>query len=201
MVSLISKISSRSSEIRDDSYPRVSQIEKPAADCDAGIEIKAARRLRHNEQTRLGTKLPPKQKLLRVSAREFPGTDIETWRSDVEFGHELREAPPGFRPIDPKTIAVRGAAIVAQDEVIRQAEFRHETDAQPIFGHIADTSVHRFQGVGCGRVLPTTSMRPDSGFTKPVINSASSVWPLPATPAMPRISPLLTVKSRSRIPP
>ena len=39
----------------------------------------------------------------------------------------------------------------------------------------------------------STKTRPESGCSKPASTNASSVWPLPSTPAMPTISPGLTL--------
>ena len=41
---------------------------------------------------------------------------------------------------------------------------------------------------------PLMTMRPDSTGRRPVRASTNSVWPLPCTPAMPRISPARTLK-------
>ena len=41
---------------------------------------------------------------------------------------------------------------------------------------------------------PQTSTRPPSGLRKPTSASTSSFWPLPATPAIPTISPPRTVR-------
>jgi len=41
-----------------------------------------------------------------------------------------------------------------------------------------------------------TVMRPDRGMRSPMIASTSSFWPLPSTPAMPRISPARTSRLR-----
>ena len=44
------------------------------------------------------------------------------------------------------------------------------------------------------RSSPRIRISPAAGGTRPVIASINSVWPLPATPAMPRISPRRNLK-------
>ena len=46
--------------------------------------------------------------------------------------------------------------------------------------------------------LPATTTEPAVGLRMPVMTSASSRWPLPATPATPTISPAWTVRDTSR---
>ena len=47
---------------------------------------------------------------------------------------------------------------------------------------------------------PLKRTEPDSIFLSPVMASTSSVWPLPSTPAMPTISPLLIAREKSFTP-
>ena len=61
-----------------------------------------------------------------------------------------------------------------------------------VAGHERHPGVLEARGPAPVMSLPVSSTRPCAGLRSPVSASTSSSWPLPATPAMPRISPART---------
>ena len=86
-----------------------------------------------------------------------------------------------------------GARLVAEDAVLPQRRLEQQAVPVTVLGDVADAGLAA-RG-GCSGVM-SASPQDDRARVgaMPMIASTSSAWPLPSTPAMPRISPLWTSK-------
>ena len=92
--------------------------------------------------------------------------------------------------------------VIAEDGVLAFLEGQHQADMVAVLRHMGEA---RGRAVRRDRHAPVTSIGLPSSMTRarhrrarmPAIASSSSDWPLPATPAMPTISPARTSKETS----
>ena len=147
----------------------------------------------------LATDLAGEDEALEVAAREQPGLRVDRWRSDL-VGVLSRSAAPGadgpVSTIHPRPMG--GLPIALHHEVVRERQVRRAADA--VCGPQA--RVRRPRRWPRGRTVGQSSTSHDGHCRvqgrSPVMTSASSLWPLPATPAMPTISPARTSSETSR---
>ena len=93
----------------------------------------------------------------------------------------------------------RAVAVRLEHDVRGDAEARRDARVQPVLGHVGDAGADRLARVAAAqRACPSTATRPRVGGRMPVTASASSRWPLPATPATPTISPARTASETPR---
>ncbi len=161
-----------------------------------GADVDAAGRLTGQQQRQRAGQLAGEHHLLLVAARQRlhrlgvgAGTDVELL--DPLLG-VLRD------PAQLQQAAARVRVEVVEDEVLGDGELADEAVAVPVLGHVAESGL-RWCAAGLPRVMSTPSRVtvPESGFMVPSRASASSVWPLPWTPAMQTISPPRTSRLSS----
>ena len=94
-----------------------------------------------------------------------------------------------------------GVVVIAEDRVLVLLEGQHQPDMVAVLRHMGEAAVAQLAGIGDGRSRRSACRRArprrTSARRMPEIASISSDWPLPATPAMPTISPARTSKETS----
>ena len=117
-------------------------------------------------------------------------------RADVVAAHPVAAQIDDARRARSKPCAaVVGLGLVAEDRVLVGREALHQADAQPVLRHVARSRRRARLGgapvIGCA--TRAGSRRGAAGGCRPAHRAARD-WPLPATPAMPTISPARTSK-------
>ena len=118
---------------------------------------------------------------------------------DVVVGPSAGSRRPRAAPmsIDPAVTDGR-RAVALHDQVVDQREVRRGTDAGPVLGHVRHAAPGSPRGpAGWRRPRRRPGRWPRHG-RRPLMTSASSLWPLPATAAMPTISPARTSSETPR---
>ena len=115
-----------------------------------------------------------------------------------------RRTPPSRRgpraidlvAVEPEALAEALVVVPAEDGALAGSKELIEAAVLAVLRHMGE-AVLRAHGAGrpaCRCPCLRRSPAPDVGLAMPAITSSSSDWPLPATPAMPTISPARTSK-------
>ena len=166
-------------------------------------DVEASRRLVEDEQLR--GRRPNSRATMTfcwLPPESVPAGDVVRWRADVELARSFA------RPlVDRAVVALdrpraNGRPVVAgQDQVVRDAGSagRARSFCRSA-GHVSQAVLRRRgRGAPAGDVgRRPARIGPPAARRRPVSASTSSSWPLPATPAIPRISPARTSKVTPR---
>ena len=110
---------------------------------------------------------------------------------DVEIGDDLLGEARHCRPVEEAGAAEGLVAIALGDRILRRRHAGDEACRVPVFRDAPDAELrsHRSRRPGIERPRRTGATCRCAGVSKPLSRSASALWPLPETPASPRISP------------
>ena len=194
MRSASARISSRSSLISSTPTPsrgRVAQVRVHGLD---RADVEPARRRGGDEHARLARELAREHDLLQVAARQLPRRRVGPGRRARRSARSARARARGSRRRRSSGPARhRRAAVRLEHDVRGDAEARRDAGAEPVLGHVGDAGRDRGARVAAAkRVARRPRPSRPSRRACPVIASASSRCPLPATPATPTISPART---------
>ena len=171
----------------------------PVDELDAA-DVEAARRLVEDEQLQLPIELARDDQLLLVPARQRArrrrsGDGVRT----SYFGDALGGRLGDGREVAQDPARERRTVVAGQDDVVGAA--RTAGPGRTGGGRPARRRrPPRSSRAGRSPVTssPASATRPPATLRSPMIASTSSSWPLPATPAIPRISPARTSRSTPR---
>ena len=159
-------------------------------------DVEAARRLVEDEQAEVAVELAGDDDLLLVAARQRAGRDLRGRRPDVVLRDRLRRRARRSRRRcgGSRGRTARGSSRSGRGCRRPRTRGRARTGGGP-------PGRSPCRGWSSARVLrfvtswPSSVTVPSDGLRSPTIASTSSSWPLPATPAMPKISPARISKS------
>ena len=157
-------------------------------------DVEAARRLRGEQHHRVEGELARQQRLLQVAARQRAGARHRARAADVEGADLLLGEARGWRRGSSRPRRLKaGVADARQHHAVgeRQAGDQPGRSCGPP-GCGRRRSACTSRGVKRATGWPPIAIGRRSGVSTPAITSASARWPLPDTPAMPRISPART---------
>ena len=160
--------------------------------------VQAAGRLADDHQFDVPAHLPGDHDLLLVAAGQRPGRRRDGGGPHVVLLDALDRRFPDRVQVQREAGGVRRLVVDVEDEVVGDREVSHQAVLRPVLRDISDARVQPGPGRGVAEVGAVQRAPSRSTGRRPISASHSSVWPLPWTPATPRISPARTWKDTSR---
>ena len=197
------RISSRSSLISSTPTPSSGRLAQVGVHGLDRADVEPARRRRRDQDLRLARELAAEHELLQVAAGEVAraaacGPGACTPVALDQLGAR-RRGSRARRSSGPRETP---AAVRLEHRVLRDRQARRDAGAEAVLGDVRDPGRDRRRA---GRPSAAAARRRARSRRSPgripVIASASSRWPLPATPATPTISPRADREATRRAPP
>ena len=147
----------------------------------------------------LAAELARDDRLLLVAAGQRAGRDVRGRRPDVVLADGLGGPHLAGVVVAQDAARVRRLVVLGEDEVVLEREAEHQPEAVAVAGHERHARLLQVARPDAGDVLAVErdACRPSACAARSRASTSSS-WPLPATPAMPRISPARTSKLTPR---
>ena len=188
--SQISSSSSRSVEITSAATPPPASSRIALAHGVRRADVEAVGRLVEDDDLGVERQLAREQHLLDVAARERAGARRDARRAHVELAHELARLAVDLAALDPPERQNGRWPMRLRTRLRPTPQRADDALAEAVVGDVAQAELlARARRRACRSARRRAARRPAVARRWPATTSASARWPLPSTPATPRISP------------